>query len=73
MTTNNAPATTETANDPLPAGTRVLNTSDGEPGSIMNGYAKNTAGWTEYEVQTAHGIEIWKTAEFIRLDDLPRD
>lgn len=50
----------------LPAGTRVLNTSDGEPGTILNGFAFDPAlGWTEYEVETRYGIERWQRGDFI--------
>ena len=51
-----------TTNDkPLPGGTRVLNTDDGEPGVIVNGfsYDADAGGWIEYEVETADGIERW--------------
>jgi len=36
----------------LPNGTRVLNTNDGEPGHIVNGftYDEQQGGWIEYEV-----------------------
>jgi len=54
----------------LPAGTRVLNANDGEPGAVLNGYATGPNGqWTEYEVETRYGIELWKTADFITLDE----
>jgi len=43
----------------LPSETRVLNTNDGEPGTILNGftYDPSTGEWTEYEVVTQYGIE----------------
>lgn len=54
----------------LPAGTRLISTDDGEPGTIMNGYATGANGeWTEYEVATDYGIEIWKATDFITLDE----
>ena len=53
-----------TTTNHLPAGTKVLNTNDGEPGTVLNGYATGPDGeWTEHEVETAHGIEIWKAGE----------
>lgn len=55
-------------------GTRVLNTTDGEPGTVLNGYAQDAAGaWTEYEVETTHAIEIWKAAEMIDRDRAEKD
>ena len=58
-------STTQT-NTYLPNGTRVLNTSDGEPGSIMNGFSFDPAtGWYEYEVETQYGIERWLRSDFI--------
>jgi hypothetical protein len=57
----------------LPAGTRVLNTTDGEPGIILNGLAFDLAlGWTEYEIETQHGIERWQRADMalmVEFDD----
>ena len=59
-------------NRALPTGTPVLNTTDGEPGTIMNGFSHDEAGeWTEYEVATDYGIERWKREDFILLSDLP--
>jgi hypothetical protein len=50
----------------LPAGTGVLNTEDGERGSVLNGYATDaTGGWCEYEVVTAAGIEIWARKDLL--------
>lgn len=58
-------------NDRLPNGTRVLNTSDGEPGSIINGFSFDPAiGWYEYEVETQYGVERWLRSEFLPLSDL---
>ena len=58
---------------PLPAETRVLNTADGETGTIMNGFTYDpaTGEWTEYEVATDYGVERWKREDFIVLSDLP--
>ena len=48
----------------LPAGTRVLNTTDGELGVVLNGFAfEPELGWTGYEVETQHGIERWQRAD----------
>lgn len=57
----------------LPAETRVLSTLDGEPGSILSSYAFDASGWTEYEVVTQYGIEIWRRAEFLLLDEVERE
>ncbi len=56
----------------LPNGTPVLNTNDGKPGTIVNGSAfdRRTGEWTEYEVETADGIEVWQTSDFIRRETL---
>ena len=56
----------------LPNGTPVLNTNDGEPGTIVNGFAfdRQTGDWTEYEVETAYGIEVWQTSDFILRETL---
>ncbi len=55
--------TTKTA---LPAETKVRSTTTGQMASVLNGFAFDTATgeWTEYEVETARGIEVWKTTEF---------
>lgn len=56
---------------PLPGGTRVLNTADGEPGTVLNGYAKDGRGnWTQYEVETAHGIEVWDRDGFVLMSEI---
>jgi hypothetical protein len=55
----------------LPPGTRVLNTTDGEPGTIMNGVSFDPlAGWYEFEVQTQYGIERWLRNDFVRMTEL---
>ncbi len=55
----------------LPGGTRVLNTNDGEPGSILGGFAYDPAsGWTEYEVATRYGIERWLRRDFVLMSEL---
>src|SRR5436190_3716908 len=62
--------TTATPQTALPGGTRVLNTNDGEDGTVLNGYAFNAATGvcTEYEVETKYGIEKWLAADFITLE-----
>jgi hypothetical protein len=59
----------------VPGGTRVLNTSDGEPGTILNGYTynKGQTEWYEYDVETAHGIERWHRDEFILFSEFEDD
>lgn len=57
----------------LPGGTRVLNTTDGEPGHIMNGYAFDGQQWTEYEVETRDAIEIWRRSDFILFSEFEND
>jgi len=60
-------ATNHTQHEHLPGGTRVLNTTDGQAGTIMNGFVfdPGRGGWTEYEVETQDGIERWKRDDFI--------
>lgn len=60
-----------TAQPAIPGGTSVLNTSDGEPGWIMNGftYDAETGEWTEYEVETAYGVERWQRRDFILFSE----
>ncbi len=60
------------SNEPLPGGTKVLNTDDGEPGTIVNGFARDaaTGAWLEYEVETAYGIERWTRERFVLLIDI---
>jgi hypothetical protein len=61
-------------NDYLPNGTPVLNTDDGETGTIMNGFACDPAsGWTEYEVATQYGIERWRRSDMVLMSDLETD
>ncbi len=57
--------------DYLPVETRVINTNDGEPGTILNGFAWDEArGWYEYEVATKYGIERWQRSEMLRFSEL---
>lgn len=59
------------SNDYLANGTRVLNTTDGEPGSIMNGFSFDPAtGWYEYEVETQYGVERWLRSDFVLFSEL---
>ena len=54
----------------LPCGTRVLNTTDGEPGTILNGFSfEPEFGWYEYEVETRYGVERWHRHDFILFSD----
>ena len=60
-----------TSHDYVPPGTRVLNTDDGEIGSIMNGCSfESTSGWYEYEVETKYGIERWQRSDFVLMDEI---
>jgi len=56
----------------LPNGTRVLNTDDGESGIVMNGFAfdPDAGGWTEYEVETAYGVERWERRKFVLFSEI---
>jgi hypothetical protein len=55
----------------LPAGSRVLNTADGEPGTVLNGFSFDAAaGWFEYEVQTRTGIERWQRSDMLPMAEL---
>jgi hypothetical protein len=63
--------TTTSTSDDLPNGTRALNTQDGEPSTIVNGFAFDPeTGWTEYEVETRYGVERWRRADFVRMSEL---
>lgn len=63
-----------TRNDRLPVGTRVLNTNDGEPGAILNGFAFDPAtGWFEYEVETKYGVERWLRTDFVLMSEIGED
>lgn len=58
----------------LPTETRVLKITDGEPGSILGGFAFEPAiGWIEYEVATRYGIERWQRADFVTIAELDQD
>lgn len=58
----------------LPTGTRVLNTTDGEHGVILGGFALEPAtGWTEYEVETQHGVERWQQADIAVMMEFEDD
>jgi hypothetical protein len=56
---------------PLKAMTLVVSHLDGEPGRVLNGYAYDgsAGGWTEYEVSTKYGIEIWKVEDLFVPDE----
>ena len=58
-------------NHHLPCGTRVLNTTDGEPGAIMNGFSYDPAtGWYEYEVETQYGVERWLRTDMVLMSEI---
>jgi hypothetical protein len=58
----------------LPGGARVLNTNDGEPGTILNGFSFDPAtGWFEYEVETQYGIERWLRSDFVLMSEISED
>ena len=60
-----------TTKEYLPNGTPVLNTTDGEAGTIVNGFASDPArGWYEYEVATQYGIERWQRDEMLLISEL---
>jgi hypothetical protein len=51
--------------------TRVLDTNNGEPGSILNGFSFDPAkGWYEYEVETKYGIERWLRSDFVLMSEI---
>jgi hypothetical protein len=56
----------------IPNGTKILNTNDGEPGTILNGFAfdRATGEWTEYEVETAYGIDRWQRSDFVLMAEI---
>ena len=52
-------------------GTPVLNTNDGETGTIVNGFASDSGhGWMEYEVATQYGIERWQRSDMLLLSEI---
>ena len=58
----------------IPGGTRVLNTTDAEPGVVMNGFSYDPeTGWYEYEVETQYGIERWTRGNFVLMSELEQD
>ncbi len=66
--------TTTQKHEPLPSETRVLNVQNGEPGTILNGFAYEPArGWVEYEVVTQYGIERWRRGDFVPFSELDTD
>ena len=55
----------------VPHGTKVLNTTDGEAGSIVNGFSHDPElGWYQYEVETQYGIERWLRKDFVLMSEL---
>lgn len=67
--TNPGPTTPAKPNPALPCETVVLNTTDGERGTILNGFAYENGQWTEYEVVTQYGIERWKRSDFVLMSE----
>ena len=65
-------ATRSIPNASIPNGTVVLNVNDGERGTIMNGFTwdRCTGEWTEYEVETAYGIEVWQRDDFVLMSEI---
>ena len=70
---NPAPTTPATPNAALPCETVVLNTTDGERGTILNGFAYENGQWTEYEVVTQYGIERWQRRDFVLMTECQID
>ena len=63
--------TATTTSEYLLNGTPVLNTNDGERGTILNGFAcDSVAGWTEYEVTTQDGIERWQRSDMLLFSEI---
>jgi hypothetical protein len=56
--------------DLVPAGTRVLNTNDGEPGTILNGFSFDPVTGQCFEVQTHYGIERWNRSDFVLMSEI---
>jgi hypothetical protein len=44
--------------------TKVINTRDGEPGTVLN-----RVGSHEYEVMTDHGIEVWQESDVPAVEE----
>ena len=57
----------------LPCETVVLNTTDGERGTILNGFAYQNGAWIEYEVVTQYGIERWQCRDFVPMSECQID
>jgi hypothetical protein len=58
MTTNGTTA----GAGPVPGGTRVISTTDGEDGTVLNAF---DAAGREYEIETRYGVERWRRDEFV--------
>jgi hypothetical protein len=56
-------------NPAIPCETVVLNTTDGERGTILNGFTYENGQWTEYEVITQYGIERWQRRDFVLMTE----
>jgi hypothetical protein len=53
-----------TGSVPLPPETKVFNTQDGEPGTILNRVSPDA-----YEVMTDEGIEVWLEKDIQVVED----
>jgi len=51
--------------------TLVVSSLDGEPGRVLNAVTYEPAihAWTEYEVSTKYGVEIWKVEDLFVPDE----
>lgn len=55
----------------LTPGTRVLNTTDGQDGTVLSAIDRAADGrWVRYEIETPAGIEIWDRSDFIAFDEM---
>jgi hypothetical protein len=57
----------KTGTEALPRGAKVLNTTDGETGTILRPRMGRNRRIRGYDVQTADGVEAWATGEITRL------
>lgn len=56
----------------LPCETPVLHIGSNKIGSVMNGFAGDASGWTEYEVATPYGIERWRRSDMVVVGESNR-
>jgi hypothetical protein len=64
---NDAMKTTSQTTTYLRRGTKLLNTGDGEVGTVLRARLGRSGTLRGYDVRTADGIEAWGNGEFIRL------